>query len=386
MKKILTVRGPIAPNELGMTSIHEHVFVDMREHWSEPDTALGAGLSDAPVTPELLAVLRRFPFSTTRDNLVLADERLAVRELEYFAHSGGSALVDATSIGLKRDPQALYRVSRATGLHIVMGGGCYVDRAHPAWVADATVDDLASRFAADVVTGAEGTRIRSGIIGEVGVSGFAGGSRIKVGHMTENEAKVLRAAGRAAVETGAAVGVHVDLRSKGAYDVLDTLGEEGLAPERVVICHMDFVEDLDYHRDIAGRGAYVAFDSFGREYYEDHAGLSWSNDRSRIEMIAHLVRDGLAERIVLGHDVCMKMDLRAYGGNGYGHIPTAILDRMRRREIPEEALHTMLVANPRRLLAIDFDEERLAAIEADFRLLEPGAARSRRDIEPVVPA
>jgi phosphotriesterase-related protein len=374
MKRILTVQGPVDPACLGQTLSHEHIFVDMRDHWTEPETALGSAAQDAPVTPELLATLRRFPFSTTRDNLVLGDEALAARELEYFRRAGGSAVVDVTSIGLKRDPAALFRISRATGLHVVMGGGCYVERAHPDWVAEASIEDLADLFAADVLDGAQGTSIRSGIIGEIGVSGFAKGSRVKDGHMTPQEEKVLRAGGRAAVRSGAPVSVHVDLRSKGAYEVLDKLGEEGLDADRVVICHMDFVEDLEYHRDIAGRGAYLEYSSFGREYYYDAAGLSWGHDRTRIEMIAQLVEDGFGDRIVVGQDVCMKMDLRAYGGNGYGHVPTAIVDRMRNRGIDEDALYLILVENPRRVLTIDFEDATVERIERDMRLLAAGSA------------
>lgn len=369
MKKILTVQGPIEPEELGQTLFHEHIFVDMREHWTEPTTALGGALRDAPVTIDMLATLRRYPFSTTRDNLLLADERLAIEELGHFHRAGGSAVVDVTSIGLKRDPAALFRASRATGLHIVMGGGCYVERAHPDWVSEASVEELARTFADDIWRGAEGTRLRSGMIGEIGVSGFAKGSTVKEGHMTAQEEKVLRAGGRAAVETGACVSVHVDLRSLGGYEVLDKLEDEGMDPNRVVLCHMDFVEDPVYHRDLAGRGAYLEFSSFGREYYYDGAGLSWGHDHAKLETVARLVDDGFAERILISQDVCMKMDLLAYGGNGYGHVSTTIVERMRRRSIDEDVLYTILVENPRRALTIDFDADALAAIERDYRLV-----------------
>jgi phosphotriesterase-related protein len=369
MQRVLTVEGPIEPERLGLTLSHEHLFVDAREHWSEPDTATGVAIRDAPVTPELLAMLRQRPFSTTLDNLVLGDEQLTTVELGYFQRAGGSAVVDLTSIGLKRDPAALLRVARATGLHVIMGGGCYVERAHPAWVADATLEELARRFADDVLAGVDGTGIRSGIIGEIGVSGFPKHSRAKQGQITAEEEKVLRAGGRAAVESGAAVAVHVDFRTKGALRVLDILEEEGLAPGRVVICHMDLVEDAEYHREVARRGAYVEHSSFGREFYDAATGRSAGIDRSRIELIAQLVGEGLGDRILVSHDICMKMDLRAYGGNGFGYVPTAVVDRMRTNDIDQEAVYTILVENPRRLLTIDFEAEALARIEQDARLL-----------------
>jgi phosphotriesterase-related protein len=365
VKRILTVRGPIEPEELGITLSHEHLFVDAREHWTEPETATGALLRNAPVTPELLSQLRQRPFSTTLDNLLLGDEGLTARELTYLVGAGGSAVVDLTSIGLRRDPVALLRTSRVTGLHVIMGGGCYVERAHPAWVSDASVDALARRFADDVLVGADGTGIRTGIIGEIGVSGFAKGSRTKQGHMTAQEEKVLRAGGRAAVETGAAVAVHVDFRSRGAFDVLDVLEQEGLETDRVVICHMDLVEDLDYHRAVAQRGAYVEYSSVGREFYDASSGRSAGSDRTRVELIGELVRGGFSDKILMSHDVCMKTDLHTYGGNGFDFVPTAFADRLLKNGLEPRDVGQILIGNPRRLLTMDFEDRLLARIEED---------------------
>ncbi|NIN66526.1 MAG: phosphotriesterase-related protein, partial [Anaerolineae bacterium] len=60
-----------------------------------------------------------------RDNLVLEDEELAMREASLFRRAGGKTIVDVTNWGLGRDPHALTRISRATGLNIVMGSGYY---------------------------------------------------------------------------------------------------------------------------------------------------------------------------------------------------------------------------------------------------------------------
>jgi phosphotriesterase-related protein len=377
VKRVLTVLGPVPPEALGPTMTHEHLLVDLRAHWHEPETlpASMRARKHAPVTPDLLAELLRFPFTTTLDNLVLADEDIAVKELSYFQRAGGSAIVDLTSIGLARDARALYRIARTTGLHIVMGGGCYTDSAHPSWVRLATVEELAERFADDVLVGVDGTAIRSGIIGEVGISGIASDdpARRKRGHMTPDEQKVLRAAGRAAADTGVCVSVHVDLRSQGAHVAIDVLEAEGLPACGQIMCHIDFVDDLDYQRSIMDRGATIEYSSMGREYYEDASGLSWGNDERRIGWLQELVAQGYAERIVLSQDVCMKMDLRTYGGNGYGHVLTAVVDRMLRQGIPAGAIETMLVHNPRRILAVDLDEARLAAMTVPLPLTVPTA-------------
>jgi phosphotriesterase-related protein len=367
--RILTVRGPIEPSQLGLTLSHEHLFVDAREHWSETDTATASVLKDAVVTPELLALVRLRPFSTTLDNLVLGDEVLMAKELGYFRRAGGSAVVDLTSIGMRRDPRALLRLSRETGLHLIMGGGCYVERAHPEWVAGMSIAELAQKFADDILVGVDGTGIRSGIIGEVGVSGFAKGSRTKQGHITASEEKVLRAAGQAAVKTGVAIAVHLDFRSLGAFHVLDLLDEEGVVPERVVICHMDLVDDVDYHRAVASRGAYVEHSCFGREFYDPTTGQSSGIDRSRIDLIKQLVVEGLGDRILISHDVFMKIDLRSYGGNGFDFVPTAVVERMLANGITSDAIYQILIENPRRVLSVNLAEETLASIEQQTRLM-----------------
>jgi predicted metal-dependent phosphotriesterase family hydrolase len=54
-----------------------------------------------------------------KDNLLMNDVRLAERELLEFKKAGGDTVIDATSIG--RDPEALRRISRATGLNVIAG-------------------------------------------------------------------------------------------------------------------------------------------------------------------------------------------------------------------------------------------------------------------------
>ena len=70
-------------------------------------------------------------FSSNPDNLQLLDEEVARDEALLFKHAGGQTFVDPTNRGLARDPQALARVARATGLNIIMGSGYYVAAAHP---------------------------------------------------------------------------------------------------------------------------------------------------------------------------------------------------------------------------------------------------------------
>ena len=148
---VMTVLGPIEPDQLGLTMMHEHVFLDLRDTtFSPPPEPTLRQFEHQKVNISFLWLLRRRPMGLCRDNAVLSDEDVAIRELEHFAREGGGTLVDCTMPGIGRDPRALKRVARATGLNIVQGTGAYVELAHPAWVESESVDELAARFASEV--------------------------------------------------------------------------------------------------------------------------------------------------------------------------------------------------------------------------------------------
>lgn len=348
----MTVLGPIPPHEAGTTLVHEHVFFDHTRNFHYSDTATARGLLTKPVEMSMLGLLRRRPTGTTLDNVLLSDEDTAIAELSRFKREGGGLVVDCTVLGIGRDPGALRRVSRATNLHIVQGTGLYTERSHPAWVKEWTVDQLAHLFIRDIQVGIDDTGVKAGILGEIGTSLVLGPSG-PTADMTANEEKVLRAAGRASVATGAAVSVHVDVRGKGALRVIDVLVEEGVAPDRMIMGHLDIARDLDYHRAVAARGVFLAYDEFGRDYYSDEVGVSRPSDVTRIEFLQALLGAGHEDQMLLSQDVCLKMDLRKYGGNGYDHILASVVPMFRSAGIGDDQITKMLVGNPLRALAFE---------------------------------
>jgi phosphotriesterase-related protein len=50
--------------------------------------------------------------------------------------------------------------------------------------------------------------------------------------------------------------------------------------------------------------------------------------------------------------VCNDVQLTTYGGNGYVHLATTFLPRLRAAGFSDGEIETMTVANPRRLLTI----------------------------------
>lgn len=348
---IVTVLGPIAPTELGPTLMHEHLLVDLAATFSPVDDPALAHLRDAPVGPELIDLLHRWPFSLTIHNGRLDDEELAEEELGSFVDAGGSAVVDCTLDGIGRDPLALQRLAQATGLHVVGGTGYYVEATHPPEVAAASHDELAAHFVAELTEGIGETGVRAGVIGEIGASGIDPATRRKEGDLTRAEEKVLRAAGAASNETGAAVTVHLDPRGTGADRVIAVLEDEGVAPGRMIMGHMDANPDLDYHLRVAERGVFVEYDHFGREDHAGHMEQRYTQDERRVELLLTLLERGFVDQLLVSQDVCAKIDLHRHGGNGYDHVVRRIVPRLRAAGIGDDAVGAILVDNPRRALA-----------------------------------
>jgi phosphotriesterase-related protein len=324
-----TVLGPVAPESLGITLPHEHLFVDLRFLYREPPAELARGHERAPVTLGTLYEVNYDWFSSL-DNLSLTDETTAIEEADRFRRDGGQTLVDPTTAGIGRDPLALQRVARATGLHIIMGSGYYTEPAHPPAVAAATEDSLAREIVRDVTEGVGEAGIRAGLIGEIGCSW----------PWTAAERKSLRAAAHAARETGAPLMIH-----PGRDPRLD--------PRRVIIAHIErtIVADPGRLRAVVDTGCYVEYDLFGVEIsHFPWGGPDMPNDAERIRQVLWLLEQGYGRQVLLSHDVCFKIRLTRYGGTGLVHIPRRIVPRLRQRGASEADIRTLIVENPARAL------------------------------------
>ena len=194
--QVMTVLGPIPAAELGITLPHEHILNDCRCWWHRPTGPLRQHLATAPVHQGIIGELRMDPF-VNLDNCALDDEPLAIAELMAFRGEGGVSVVDPTCRGIGRNPPALQRIARATGLNIVMGAGYYLQTSHPPKLAGMSIDAVADEIVAEAMDGIGGVRI--GLIGEIGVSA----------DFTPDERKSLRAAARAQARTRLPLMVHL---------------------------------------------------------------------------------------------------------------------------------------------------------------------------------
>ena len=340
--KVQTVLGPIAPEDLGITLPHEHLISDGSCWFVEPSEATEKAMVHHPVTLDILWWLRYHLFQNM-DDLLLLDEQEAIKEASHFKLAGGNSIVELSNIGLGRDPAALARISRATGLNVIMGSGYYLAVSHGPEMDAKTEEEITDEIVRDIMVGAGNSGMRSGIIGEIGCSW----------PLADNERKSLRAAARAQQLTGAALNVHPGQGEEAAMEIVKMLGDAGADLTRTVIDHIDrAVRDPQNRIKLAKTGCYLEYDLFGREGYYPvhHRIIDLPNDAQRINEITELINKGYLNQMLISQDIWNKTQRCAYGGWGYAHVLRDTIPVMRVKGMTEEQIHTIMVENPRRLL------------------------------------
>lgn len=335
--KVMTVRGAIAVDQLGVTLMHEHILNDCRCWWHAPKTPERQYLAEGFVCMEILGELRQDPF-VNKHNITLDDEPLAIAELKDFATAGGQTVVEPTCQGIGRNPLALRRISEATRLNIVMGAGYYLASSHPEKVVGLTVEAIADEIVHEALHGVDGTDVRIGLIGEIGVSA----------DFTAAEEKSLRGAAQAHVRTGLPLMVHLPGWLRLGHKVLDIVAEQGADLNHTVLCHMNPSHaDITYQSELAGRGAFIEYDMIGMDFFYADQQVQCPSDEDAARSIVTLAEGGYLDRILLSHDVFLKMMLTRYGGNGYAYILKHFLPRLKRHGLDDATLQTLMRDNPR---------------------------------------
>jgi phosphotriesterase-related protein len=261
------------------------------------------------------------------------DEEAVLGELEGARDRFGLALViELTCEGMGRDAAALKRLSTASGVDVICATGFYYERFHPPYARRSSADELTGHLLDEINEGIEDTGVRPGVIGEVGSHGP---------EMSAAEERCFRAAARAALASGLSMTTHAHL-GVGAVGQLELLLGEGLPPERICLGHQDLIDDPDQHRTLAGAGAYVAFDTVGKESYQP--------DEVRLRLLLAMLEAGHEDRLLLSNDISREAYLKSRGGFGYGHLFDSFVPELRRAGVEDHTLTTILEENPKRFL------------------------------------
>ena len=171
--RVQTVLGPVSPETLGPTLIHEHLLVDF----------IGAAAVSRSRYDRDEVFARARPF------------------LEQARAKGLHTLVECTPMWLGRDPELLRRLSQASGVAIVTNTGYYGaanDKGLPPHAFTESAEALSARWIAEAKDGIENTGIRPGFM-KIGVD---------AGRLSEVDAKLVRAAALTHQATGLRIHSH----------------------------------------------------------------------------------------------------------------------------------------------------------------------------------
>ncbi|MCP4382140.1 MAG: aryldialkylphosphatase [Hyphomicrobiales bacterium] len=333
---VRTVTGDVPAGDLGRMLMHEHVLCDLTHptRRDEPET---------PITLEN-AFAVRYHWDRHVGNHRLGDPDVAGDELRLLADAGGGGLVELTCGGIRPNPEGLRQAALASGLQMVMGCGYYTADYAGTELTSKGIEAIAREMVDAVTIGAWGTEVRSGIIGEIGLS--------DPWHPAERRA--LEAAALAQSETGTTVNVHPGRNSAAASEIVRVFAAAGGDVTRLVISHMDrtFVS-VDGPARLADMGCVVEYDFFGIEQsYYPYADLDMPHDAGRLDLVRGLIDRGHLERIAVSQDICTKTRLTRWGGHGYAHILNNVVPMMLRKDFTDDEIETLLVGTPRRLLTL----------------------------------
>ena len=187
---------------------------------------------------------------------------------------GIGVFVEFTPEGVGRRPDIVKYVADRAGLPTMLVTGIYREPFMPAWVFDASVEEIAAFMTKELRVGVADTGVPAGIIKL---------SQNDTG-MTLTERKVLKAACKVARRTGAAIASHITAGPT-ALSVMDALATFGCPQDEVrfIWVHTQATAALagagleggrtgadpgiDYLLEAARRGAYVSLDGIGSRYW-----------------------------------------------------------------------------------------------------------------------
>jgi phosphotriesterase-related protein len=319
MPKVDTLAGPVDVDALGVTYMHEHVFIvspEMQWYWP----GYGGWSEDFDVERARGFLLR------LRDDF------------------GCETLVDPTVAGIGRNIRAVARALDGLGINLIAATGWYIYNELPFTLSakdqDQKIETLRNLFLADVERGLEGTGIKPGVIK----------CAIDKHGLTPDVEAVIRAAARAHLETRLPIMTHTDPASRNGLDQQRIFREEGVDLAAVVIGHCNESDDLGYLEGLIENGTYIGFDRCGFDTELTRPGIP--THEHQIDNLAELVRRGHADRIVLSHDSACFLDVRSREalerkGVPYSFLHERTLPGLRERGVSERDIEQMLIGNPR---------------------------------------
>ena len=342
--KVQTVLGPISPDDLGVTLMHEHApVIDWSELYGHPIAPI-EGAFRQQVVDQAVSGLQAF-----------------YNQLDGWAKNG--TLVEVTPIRVGRYPHLIVDMAKKSPVHIVGCTGFWGEALAPMhlWAAAMLVQpdgiEQVTRLYIKEIT--EGMEDPYGEPGTVFTDVKAGIIKIATStYLTALERRANTAAGLACVETGCPISVHTT--DGGGLEMAQLLLSLGVSPQKIIIGHQGYKDDrenvraTDYHKQLADLGVWVQFDRIGYPNYpvEDRA-----------EYIRPLLDAGYEDQLLLSHDTVpyfyrtfwqeekRESDWWLFKEDPWTLILSEVVPNLNEAGITKRAISKILIDNPKKVLA-----------------------------------
>lgn len=319
---INSASGPISPDQLGPTLVHEH-FTFAYPGWYADDTL--------------------YPYdrqAALQSGLKVCDTLKAI---------GIKTVIDPTPNDTGgRDPGLYKELSTRTGINIICTTGLYTEKegAPAYWETRVALGTditklISDMFIKEITDGIGTTGVKAGAI-KVGSSGV----------MTDYEKAVHKAAAIAQKATGVPIITHTE-GPTGGPEQADFLISQGADPKKIQIGHVNNSKDISYHKAILAKGTKVAFDRIGLTL------LYGVPDSATIQNISQLCKEGFANQIELSHDTvnywvghpleAPDPVMKALQNWRVDYISKDVVPALKAQGVTDDQIKTMMVENPKNL-------------------------------------
>jgi phosphotriesterase-related protein len=297
----MTVNGPIPAREMGITLVHEHILVDFA----------GADSINTQNWDRSKVIERSLPF------------------LKQIKDLGCRTFIECTPEYLGRDPLLLKNLSSSSGLNILTNTGYYGagnNKYIPRFVYNETADQIASRWILESENSIEGTGIRPGFI-KISVDS---------GSLSDLHRKLVIAAARTHRKTGLTIASHT-LQAVPAFEELEILKKEGVAPEAFIWVHAQAEKDPYNLIKAAKMGSWIGLDGLNENNVDDYVGK-----------LKKMKENDLLTKVLLSHDAGWYHPGEENGGEyrGYTTLFEKLIPRLIKENFSKKEIDQLLVTNP----------------------------------------
>lgn len=300
-EKIMTVKGPLSTDSMGICLPHEHILVDF----------IGAD-SVSSSRYEREAVIRK-----------------ALPYLRQAKALGCKTFFECTPAFLGRDPIVLKSLSDLSGINIVTNTGFYgagKNKFIPSFAINESADQLAERWINEWENGIDDTGIKPGFI------------KISVDQdsLSEFHKRLITAAARTHLKTGLTIASHSG-PFVSAFQQIEILDKEGVSPDAFIWVHANVEDDLSKVVQAAQKGAWISFDNLRDETVDEF-----------LYKVKVMKKNNLLDKVLISHDAGWYDPAFEDGGEYRGYITLfeKLIPALENDNFTESEINQLIVANP----------------------------------------